>query len=307
MRKIITSLVCLAAIAVSAVAAPVLSYETSGDNLVVTAADGGNQYWSMTVDVGSTKPGRIMGFYDLSGSSSSTYNYGHDYSFGSGMLDPVDNGDMRSGGKWAISGVNQGSSSLTFTLSRDAVKDTGTATYSMQWTISAPTVTAGGYATNIHVDNFWQFDANWVGANGEVRARSLMRLNAANGDEFTYTTHNGVAAGDPAELHVIATVSGTNSDMAAGSTFAQKLTYGLHDSAYDAATGKFTTFSTPVFQGFVDLGASGNWAGNPGGAGSERLFSNAIDLDISVIPEPATMSLLGMGLVGLIIRRRRAR
>ncbi len=306
MRKTLAAVAVLAMVATVSQAAITLSYSTSGTNVIVTAAEGATTYWEMIVDKTSTRPGRITSFIDKSGASSDTFNYAHRYGLGAGMLDPMDSGEMRRGGKWTLSNWSETASALTYTLSRDLTKDSGTATYSMDFTINIPTVTSQGYDTNIHVDNSWFFDANWVGANGESRAKAVMQLYAtADDDEYTSVTHNGVTQGAPANLSVEATVTAADADMAEGSTFTQTLTYNAFDSAYDTATGTYATQSSRYFKGYTDIGTTGAWAGNPGAAGSDRTFTADVDLDISIVPEPATMSLLAIGGIGVLLRRKR--
>jgi len=304
-KRLIIAALGLLVTATAASAAMELSYATSGDNVIVTAADGPTSYWEMTVDVGSTRPGRIMGFFDKSGASDETFNYAHSYNFGSGMIDGMDAGEMRSSGKWTLSNLVMGATAMTYTLSRTATRDAGTAVYSMDFTIGLPAATAAGYTTNISILDTFAFDAGWTGANADGRIRARARLNAsADNDEYAVATHNGVTEGDPATLSVQATVTGADPAMAAGSTFTQTLAYTLFDTAYDSAAGTYATMGTPYFGLSTDLGITGAWAGNPGPAGSARTYTAVVDLDIAIVPEPATLGLLGLGALALIRRRK---
>jgi len=299
----------IALTASAASAAMQLSYVTpdGSTSTIVTASDGATVYWDMVVDTSSASPGRIMGFTDRSGASSETFNYAFGYQFGSGLIDGMDGGEIRSVGKWSISDIVMDPAAMTYTVSRDLTRDTGTATYSMDFTIGLPTVTAGGYATNVNIVDTFFFDANWVGANSDAQVKAVMRLTAsADNDEYAIATHNGFTDGAPTDKMIVeATVTGADPQMAAGSTITQTLTYGLHDGAYDTATGVYSSWAGPHLYGSTYIGTTGAWAANPGGAGAERTFTADVDVDINIIPEPATLSLLGLGALALLRRRRR--
>jgi len=306
MKQLLIAVLTTLVFTSAAGAAMELSYVPSGSNTIVTAADGPTAYWEMVVDTSSTRPGRIMSFIDKSGPSDDTFSYAFAYSFGSGLIDGQDNGEIRASGKWAISNVVMNSTEMTYTLSRQLTRDTGTAIYSMDYTIGLPTVTANGYTTNINIVDSFFFDANWVGANADARVRSVMRLTASDdNDEYSVVTHSGVTDGDPTDKMIVeATVTGTDPRMAAGSTITQTLTYNLHDDAYDAATGIYSTWAGPHLLGTTAIGTTGTWAANPGPAGSDRAYSAEVDVDINIIPEPTTLSLIGFAALAVARRRR---
>ena len=132
-----------------------------------------------------------------------------------------------------------------------------------------------------------------------------MRLTASEGDdEYTIVTHNGVTEGAPANLMVEATVTGADPQMAAGSTITQALPYNLYDDAYDTATGVYSSWAGPHLLGTTNIDTTGTWVANPGAPGSERTYTAEVDVDINIIPEPATLSLIGLGALALLRRRR---
>lgn len=303
-----TVLVALCVIGLSgAQAAMELTYSTSGDLTIITAADGPTTYYEMQVQTSGPRVGRIKSFIDLSGASSETWNYAHNYSFGAGLIDPMDAGTIRDNGKYTISDIVAAATQMSYRLTEVKTRDAGTATYSIDITIGLPTVTAAGYDLNIHTVDTIVFDALWDGNNADGRVRARMRLDAsADNDEYTFVAHNGVTEGPPDVLSVEATVTGANPDMATGSTFTQTLTYGLFDGAYDKAAGVYAVQSTPYAETQTDLGITGTYAGNPGDPGAERTYSATVDYDISIIPEPATLGLLALGGAALLRRRRQS-
>jgi PEP-CTERM motif-containing protein len=314
MKKVLAVAISVLMLAGVASAAPALSYVVSGDDVVVTAADGATQYWSMTVETTGTKPGRIRTFYDLSGSSNSDFNYADRY-ISMGLFDPTDGAYIATADRWTISSIVQGAPAMTFTLSRDLTQATtgGTATYSMEYTISAPVAVASGYTTNITSENTWAYDALWDGGFGDGVAKARMRLwvsaEDGSGNEYATAAYNGFAA-TPATNYqtATATVTGGNADMAVGSVFEITNTWVTAEGYFDAATCEYTAYfggESPHVAGSLDIGITGIIAGNAGDPGSARSFTSTSELDISIVPEPATMGLLGLGFFGLVVRRRK--
>lgn len=310
MRIAIVTLLCLTLLTASSNAATALSYETVGNNLMVTAADGSNQFWSMAFDVGSDRQGRLMGFYDLSGSSDPAYNYGHAYNLGAGMFDPLDAGNQRLTNRWFVSDIVQGASALTFTVTRTINQATtgGTAVISQYWTVGAPTVTASGYASNITVINNFFYDALYsepTSAKGSAISAPQLRLASTSGDEYAFTTVQNLA-----EKYQTATLTVTGEDerTSEGSTFMMTSLWNASVGTYKSLTTGYGVQSTNYAFGHMENDISGLTRGAAGLAGVDRTYTSTTMLDINMIaiPEPTTMALMGVGLAGLIIRRRRA-
>ena len=79
---------------------------------------------------------------------------------------------------------------------------------------------------------------------------------------------------------------------------------------YDTEGESLGSFDITSFASFT-AGPGGTWPGSMGvtfGAGSTGvgIATASLDLNVTVIPEPGTATLLGLGAAGLLIRRRRA-
>lgn len=306
---LILSVCLLCLVSGPAMAAATLHYQTSGDNLIVTAADGARECWQMTFQVSGTRQGRLMAFYDLSGNSDPEFNYAHSDSSGSGMFDPMDGGNMREAGRWTLSNLSQQDSAFGFTLSRTATQATtgGTAVYSMNWSVSAPTTAVGGYNAAIVVNNTFSYDALWWESSlvkGTAIAAPSLRLWSAVGYEYAFATSTDKDANlQTAKL----TATGEDDRMAESSYFLLTSQWDQSAGSYSGLLTGYASQSTLYAYGNMENDISGLNYGSAGPDGLARQFSSVTTLNINVIPEPATIGLLTVGLAGLIANRRRRR
>jgi PEP-CTERM motif len=315
MKKFFAVAVTMLLVAGSASAAPELVYTADGTNTTVTAQEVGDpstQYWQMSVntDTTSSRGGCIWSFEDLSGASNSGFgSYAHrripgdpGLFFNTGAVYTLD------GQVTGLGSIVQNASVMTYIATKTVTQAVtlGVATYTSAFTINAPVVTASGYDTNITIAETYAFNADWVGDGGDGRARLNVRLHASiSEDEWTGSTYNGYEDTPQKKYQTAsATVTGNDPLMAEGSTFTLTSTWPGEALSYsDVSTTYGSAGLVPYFLLHTDMGITGNLNGSAGPAGSERTFTSTTELDISIVPEPATMGLLGLGLIGMVVRR----
>ncbi|HET6246715.1 MAG TPA: PEP-CTERM sorting domain-containing protein [Tepidisphaeraceae bacterium] len=189
------------------------------------------------------------------------------------------------------------------------------------------TMTSGTAGINGGItSSVWVWDDNSVTQSGSTPVNAMLAFAGANG-----TTTPGFG-GDYAELGLIS-----------GNTAPNGLTdWVIRVASYDAANGT-TWFDTgvPRTQGFFHLQITADPLPSAGGDGLYHFFINGTDVtpavagglarnnvglewnrigsnsssnqdfwyddySVAAVPEPACLGLIGMGLAGLLIRRRRA-
>jgi len=271
------------------------------ENLTITAKEGdGEQYWKMVVS-GGTAPGRILEFYDLTGegNSSSSFNCAHNYSFGQGMLDPVDNRQMRNAGRWTLvpGTATDGVSSYTYTLRRDEISGGYTNVITMTWTIEVPSPSG----TQVVVVNNWFFPEGWPSANNQCRAQGWVGLYSAeysdtgSPDEYTMSSYNGPGAAGTGTQRVQFVVKAGVPNMAEGRIYKATHAAAQFDLAYDAVAMDYVAsgdyWGTPGGRGYYDLGVTGVWGGNPGTVPAGGInYVSTTTLEVNIVAPPSTGS-----------------
>jgi hypothetical protein len=269
--------------------APTLSYERAGDLLTVVATHEGQPVCRLVLDVGSTRPGRILALHDESGKVPADRNLAFRYSLGMGLFDPIDTENLRTANRWTISELETADDAVSFTLARAVSQIGATGEWRTTVTIAAPVVEGEGYVLRVRAANQFTFDANWVGANGDVRVRPRMALHLdTTVPDGEYTTQVILPGSyTPGDAQQVLAVSAGGHPAGAGTlSFLLSNRWDAADPAYNTASNNHARISTVAeinrLVGSLDIGMTGAHAGNPGPAGMARTFRGRSELAVFV-------------------------
>jgi len=322
MRTTLATLVVLGVCAASAMAGPGLYFTQDAPStgyLTITAKDGDTMYWELVLDESSANwsrgPGRIREFYDKRGAddySDPTSNYVHRYA-DPGLYQTMFGLNNTSGIVYTAGSKTDGATSYTFTVSKGVGGDPGLEQTSVV-TINAPTP-AGTIFTSTNtwynnsdaqVNYCCQYCQSWLHAETD---------GAGGYTDIWEMTETPIAGPSPSQGDLIGRATVKDNDDAKAEGFLPGLYFEL--SSNDVWNSPYgANLDTPYYathgQEYFRIQSSKTVTHNSadGGTGHGPLAPGATavrstSLEINIVPEPATMALLGLGLIGLVVGRKR--
>lgn len=165
----------------------------------------------------------------------------------------------------------------------------------------------GGYSTfqDTNTGRIWLDMDNFFDAAANNGTSGFDMISAAQSAGFTFATRSDVEA----LLSALPLGSGEWTSYAAvmGYGIPRELIWGMYDDGNGNPYGWAYSFSDDLVWNYRDNATDANSIPNQGNTGWVDMGIWAYQTGVVSVPEPATLSILGLGLAGLAFSRRRAK